>query len=110
MTRAPRASRRLGAAEQEADAGAVDAGRIGAGCLGDDDAGFTGRGVRARPSSSPRRRMLMEAVRSDWPRTSGMATCCAPRLSVTRTAHWRRTVTPGAGDWARTWPGGVLGE
>ncbi len=26
-----------------------------------------------------------------------MATCCAPRLSVTRTAHWRRTIDAGRG-------------
>ena len=39
-----------------------------------------------------------------------MATCCAPKLSVTRTAHWRRTVAPGAGYWARMRPGAVVGE
>src|ERR1700679_1866588 len=62
------------------------------------------------PSSRPRRRTLMEAARSVWPMTLGIATCWGPRLSVMRTAHSRRTEERGTGDWASTWPGGMLGE
>ena len=62
------------------------------------------------PSSSETRRMLMDAVRSVWPIRLGMATSCGPRLSVMRTGHSRRTIEPGAGDWARTRPDGAVGE
>src|SRR5947209_854324 len=96
---------------EEAVGAALVEGVPGAGVWAMTAAGGPGAAMWATGrSSSPRRRMLMEAVRSLCPMTLGMATCCAPRLSVTRTGHSRRTVTPGAGYWARTWPGGVLGE
>ncbi len=54
--------------------------------------------VATAPISRPRRRTLMVAVRSVWPMRLGVATCWAPRASVMRTAHWRRTVVPGVGE------------
>ena len=105
------ASSGMGSLRRRLMRGAVDSGGVGAaGVWARTTPGSPGAGMWAMaPSSRPRRRMLMVAVRSVWPMRSGMATCWAPRLSVTRTTHSRRTVAPGAGDWARMWPGGDVG-
>src|SRR6266851_5301990 len=61
------------------------------------------------PTSKPRRRMLMLAMRWLWPITLGISTRCGPRLSATRTCQPRRTWLPARGTWERIFPSGTMG-
>ena len=102
---------RFGVAYKNAYAGAVDSGGAGGGGLGEYDSWWPGRGDVCDDTELQREAAeVMVAGRSGWPMRLGMETCWAPRLSVMRTANWRRTVVPGMGDWPMTVPGGTVAE